>query len=138
MLSRCTLLRPRLRASTSIVTRSRNTRLAATLIVFAAVMPGIFVVIPMVMAIIVTLAVTITGSNHTGRHERHQSQQQAGRSNSTHIRILVKVACDIHTRAAKLRVEQVARRFPSALSLTDREALDDASARWGAQLWGRC
>lgn len=52
-----------------------NTRLAATLIVFTAVMPGIFMVVPMVIAIIVAFAVTITGHNHAGRHDRHQSEQ---------------------------------------------------------------
>jgi hypothetical protein len=62
------------------------------------------------------------------------AEQQAGRSNSTHICILVKVTCDIHTRAAKLRVEDLACRFPRALSLTDPEELEHGvGGRWGAQ-----
>src|ERR1700730_12607295 len=81
-------------------------RLAATLIVLAAVMPGIFVVVPMVTAIIVTFVVTNTRSDYAGRHDRHQSQQQAGRSNSTHIRILAKSACDSHTRSAKITLRR--------------------------------
>ena len=52
-------------------------------------MPGTFVVVPMVIAIIVTFAVATTRSNHAARHDRHESQQPAGGSNSTHIRILL-------------------------------------------------
>jgi len=80
-----------LRCCRSIGNTSRlRSRSAAALIVFGALVPGVFVVIPMVIAIIVTFAITITRSNDAGRHDRHQGQQRAGRSNSTHIRMLLR------------------------------------------------
>ena len=50
-------------------------RSAAMLIVVGAVVPGVFVVIPMVIAIIFTFAVIITRSKAAARHNHHQSQQ---------------------------------------------------------------
>jgi hypothetical protein len=60
------------------------------IVAIAAVVPLVFVVVPMVIAVIVTLTVTVMcRRNDTGRHNRHQSQQNACRNNAMHIRTLL-------------------------------------------------
>jgi hypothetical protein len=90
------------------------------LILSAAVMPGVLVVVPMVIAIIVTFTVTLTRSKDAARHNRHQSQQQAGRCNLTHVRMLLKGGqgsrVTIHAAALKLHVIELDRRYSSALN----------------------
>jgi hypothetical protein len=56
------------------------------IVAIAALVPPVFVVIAMVIAVIITFTVTVAWRNDTGRHNRHQSQQNACRNNAMHIR----------------------------------------------------
>jgi hypothetical protein len=57
--------------------------------VLAAIVPRIFVVIPMMIAIVVALTVSLPWSDHTSGHQGHESNQNAGLGKKIHVQMLL-------------------------------------------------
>jgi hypothetical protein len=58
-------------------------------VAIAAIVPRMFVVIPMVIAIVVALMVSLPWSDHASGHQGHKSNQNAGLGKKIHMHMLL-------------------------------------------------